>query len=207
MASDRTRTGRRIDIEFDGRYNIDVSRVDAGVLWRITAMAFRNRWRMALGIVAALAAGFFQLFVPQFLGRAVDEAQGLLGGGISRDLAGEALMTTAMLLIATSVLRGLFAMVQNYQGESVGQIIGYDLRMAYYRQLQIPEPVVARPRSLRRTDDQGNPRYRGCAPLGGYRDPAVRAVVDPGCRRRHPACPHRPGAGNSWPSGSFPSLP
>lgn len=136
MASNRTRTGRRIDIEFDGRYNIDVSRVDAGVLWRITAMAFRNRWRMALGIVAALAAGFFQLFVPQFLGRAVDEAQGLLETGIGRDLAGEALTTTAMLLIATSVLRGLFTMVQNYQGESVGQIIGYDLRMAYYRQLQ-----------------------------------------------------------------------
>ena len=137
MALSRTRTRRRIDIEFDGRYNIDVSRVDAGVLWRITAMAFRNRWRMALGIVAALAAGFFQLFVPQFLGRAVDEAQGLLGTGTGRDLAGEALATTATLLIAASVLRGLFTMVQNYQGESVGQIIGYDLRMAYYRQLQI----------------------------------------------------------------------
>ncbi len=137
MTTQGNRTRRRIDLEFDGRYNIDVSRVDAGVLWRISAMAFRNRWRMALGIVAALAAGFFQLFVPQFLGRAVDEAQGLLGTGISRDLAGEALMTTAMLLIATSVLRGLFAMVQNYQGESVGQIIGYDLRMAYYRQLQV----------------------------------------------------------------------
>jgi len=27
-------------------------------------------------------------------------------------------------------------MMQNYQGEAVGQIIGYDLRMAYYRKLQ-----------------------------------------------------------------------
>ncbi len=137
MASTRTKARRRIDLEFDGRYKIDVSKVDAGVLSRITAMAFRNRWRMSLGIVAAICAGIFQLFVPQFLGRAVDEAQGLLGSDVSRDLAAEALVTTAALLIATSVLRGVFAMLQNYQGEAVGQIIGYDLRMAYYQRLQM----------------------------------------------------------------------
>ncbi len=135
MTSSRT-TRDRSDLEFDGRYNIDVSKVDAGVLARITRMAFRNRWRMAAGIAAALAAGIFQLFVPRFLGRAVDEAQGLLGPASGRELAVEALVTTAALLIAASVLRGLFAMVQNYQGQAVGQIIGYDLRMAYFRQLQ-----------------------------------------------------------------------
>ena len=27
-------------------------------------------------------------------------------------------------------------MMQNYQGEAIGQLIGYDMRLAYYRQLQ-----------------------------------------------------------------------
>ncbi|MGH6917667.1 MAG: ABC transporter ATP-binding protein, partial [Geminicoccaceae bacterium] len=35
-----------------------------------------------------------------------------------------------------SVLRGLFTMWHNYQGEAVGQRIAYDLRMQYYAQLQ-----------------------------------------------------------------------
>jgi len=130
---------RRSDLDFDGRYQIDVSKVDTGVLWRITEMAFHNRWRMALAIVATLCAGVFQLFVPQFLGQAVDEAQGLLttaAEAAGRAAAEEALLTTALLLIGASTLRGLCTMMQNYQGEAVGQIIGYDLRMAYYRQLQ-----------------------------------------------------------------------
>lgn len=137
LAADSAR--RRLDLDFDGRYKINVSKVDTGVLWRITGMAFKNRWRMALAITATLAAGVFQIFVPQFLGQAVDEAQGLLGlagEAASRFEAEEALLTTALFLIGASTLRGFCTMMQNYQGEAVGQIIGYDLRMAYYRQLQ-----------------------------------------------------------------------
>src|SRR3546814_15909513 len=51
----------------------------------------------------------------------------------SSDLA---LLTTALLLLATAVARGVFTMLQNYQGESVGQLIGYRLRLDYYRKLQ-----------------------------------------------------------------------
>ncbi|MDG2481986.1 MAG: ABC transporter ATP-binding protein [Alphaproteobacteria bacterium] len=102
-------------------------------------MAFQNRWRMAVAITATLLAGTFQLFVPQFLGQAVDEAQGLLGAAgetVARAKAEEALLTTALLLIGASTARGFCTMMQNYQGEAVGQIIGYDLRMAYYKQIQ-----------------------------------------------------------------------
>ena len=71
-------TGARSDAEVDANYRIDVSRLDAAVLYRITAMAFRHRWRMALAIAATIAAASFQLMVPQFLGRAVDQAHGVL---------------------------------------------------------------------------------------------------------------------------------
>ena len=77
----------------------------------------------------------FQLLIPQYLGRAVDSAQGLLGSG-EEAAARAALWQAAALLLGASVLRGLFTMWHNYQGEAVGQRIAYDLRMAYYAQLQ-----------------------------------------------------------------------
>ena len=121
----------------EAEYDIDVSKLDAGVLWRITKMAFRHRWRMALAIGATICAAFFQLFVPQYLGQAVDQAQGLLQSGVTgREAAEAALLTTALLLLGAASLRGLFTMLQNYLGESVGQLIGYQLRLDFYRKLQ-----------------------------------------------------------------------
>ncbi len=118
-------------------YQVDVSKLDTSVLWRITKMAFRHRWRMALAISAAITAGIFQLFVPQFLGQAVDQAQGLLtSGNADRAAAEDALMMTALLLLGAATLRGLFTMLQNYLGKSVGQLIGYQLRLDFYQKLQ-----------------------------------------------------------------------
>ena len=85
-----------------------------------------------LAVGATVLAGIFQLYVPQYLGRAVDQARGLLDGGVTatgRAAAEEALMATALLLIGASLLRGLFTMMQNYQGEAVGQLIGYDMQI------------------------------------------------------------------------------
>ena len=129
----------RIDSEADPNYRVEVHNLDTRVLMRITRMAFGYRWRMGLGIAATVGAAVFQLFVPQFLGRAVDQAHGLLVAATDaagRASAEQALFITALLLIGASVMRGLCTMMQNYQGEAVGQILGYDLRMAYYRKLQ-----------------------------------------------------------------------
>ena len=137
-ASDNARRPR-IDSEADPSHRVEVQNLDTRVLVRITKMAFGYRWRMGLGIIATIGAAVFQLFVPQFLGRAVDQAHGLLSA--ASDAAGragaeEALFATALLLVGASIMRGLCTMMQNYQGEAVGQILGYDLRMAYYRKLQ-----------------------------------------------------------------------
>jgi ATP-binding cassette subfamily B protein len=129
----------RLDSDIDPNYRIDVSNLDTRVLWRITAIAFGHRWRMGLGIGATILAAVSQLFVPQYVGQAVDQVQGLLAvaaDGDARQAAGDALLLTAALLMGASVMRGLFTMVQNYQGEAVGQLIGYRLRLDYYRKLQ-----------------------------------------------------------------------
>ena len=135
----RTHGNSALNTEAESTYQVEVSNLDAQVLRRITELAFKHPLRMAIGIAATILAAVFQLFVPQFLGRAVDQARGLLAGAageVDRALAEEALLTTAILLVGVSVIRGLCAMMQNYQGEAVGQFIGYHLRLAYYRKLQ-----------------------------------------------------------------------
>jgi len=48
----------------------------------------------------------------------------------------DALILAAALLLFASIMRGLFTMFYNYAGESIGQHIGYELRLLYYQKLQ-----------------------------------------------------------------------
>ena len=74
--AENTSPQSRSDSEADPSYRIEVSSLDTRGLLRLTGIAFRHRWRMAIAICATVLAGTFQLFVPQFVGRAVDQAQG-----------------------------------------------------------------------------------------------------------------------------------
>jgi ATP-binding cassette subfamily B protein len=110
---------------------------DAAVLWRITRLVLRYRLRMALAVGATVGAAVFQLMIPHFLGQAVDNALGLLGGGaVAGEAAREALFEAAMLLLGASMLRGAFTLMHNYGGEAIGHLVAYDLRLAFYRKLQ-----------------------------------------------------------------------
>ena len=123
---------------------------------RITRMALQYKLRLFIGLIAIFLASGFQLAIPMLIGSAVDAATGLEEGSLkiansavitlidtTTDIFGEgsnpsktALMIIAVLLFITSVGRGLSAMFQNYMGESIGQSIGYELRMLYYEKLQ-----------------------------------------------------------------------
>ena len=109
---------------------------DTGVLLRITRMAFAHPWRLALGMGATVLAALAQLIVPQLIGEAVDHAQGLLGVVGDDAEARAALVRAASLILAVSVFRGLCTMMQNYQGEAVGQLIGYRMRLDLYAKVQ-----------------------------------------------------------------------
>ena len=113
------------------------NREELYVLWRIVRIALRNRVRVALAITATFAAAGFQLIIPRFLGNAVDSALGLLGeASTSPEAAREALFIAAVLLLGASVLRGAFTLIHNYAGESIGHLLAYDLRLAFYDKLQ-----------------------------------------------------------------------
>ena len=117
-------------------HNIDTLR-GLGAVMRILRMATRYRWRLGIGVVCTVIAANFQLLIPQFLGDAVDTAQGLLASpAADPEAAKAALAWAAMMLLISGIARGLFTMIHNYQGEAIGQSIGYQLRLAYFEKLQ-----------------------------------------------------------------------
>lgn len=108
-----------------------------GTLWRIIKMALHYRGRMAAAVLATIAASLFQLFIPRYVGAAVDNAHGLIGQTARQtELASEALWFAALMIVGLSIVRGLFSMLQNYLGESIGHLIGCELRLTFYDKIQ-----------------------------------------------------------------------
>jgi ATP-binding cassette, subfamily B, multidrug efflux pump len=99
---------------------------------RITGMCFRYPWRAGLSFAATVAAVVMQLAIPVMLGDAVDRTQAMADD----DPDVGALVVIALMLLAASVLRGVFTLVQNYSAESVGHALAQDLRNAIYDKVQ-----------------------------------------------------------------------
>lgn len=106
------------------------------VLPRIMAMALAYRAEVALAIVCSLAAAIAGLTMPRLLGHGVDQAHRLLADPSHADAAQAALWTTAGLLILASTVRGCLTGFGSYVAEAVSQKVGYDLRIAFFQQLQ-----------------------------------------------------------------------
>lgn len=107
------------------------------ILGRLTRLALKYPWQSALAVACALGATIFNLITPRLLGEAVDQAHHLLIDG-QLDAAGarDALLVTALLIVGACTLRGTLAGLQGYLGEAIAQRIGYDLRLAFFEQLQ-----------------------------------------------------------------------
>ena len=113
------------------------TRTGAGVLARITRMALRFRVRLLIGVLGTVAAALMQLLIPRFMGQAVDGIHDLLAAATQWNPATRnGLLMLALALLGASVFRGVFMAVYMQQGESLGQQLGYSLRLAYYEKLQ-----------------------------------------------------------------------
>ena len=113
------------------------NKLEFSLLVRIAKMGFSHSTRMFIALSATVAACVFQLFIPRYVGDAVDYAQGLLldTSNVAVDPQA-ALWSAAYMIILFSILRGLFTMLQNYHGEAIGHCIGYELRLAFYKNIQ-----------------------------------------------------------------------
>lgn len=107
------------------------------VLWRITLMGIRHYKHFVSAIIFTFIGSAFFLWVPRLLGDGVDTALGMVGTsefdqGQFRSL----LITGALLVIAASAFRGVFAFLRMYIGEWLGQRVTAELRMQYFDKLQ-----------------------------------------------------------------------
>ena len=131
-AQDKKRGTESLIPSIDGDYG-----AGARALVRITRMALRYRVRFPLAVICVVAAGVFQLLIPRYLGQAVDHATGLLGSvGASVGQAQDALMWAAVMVLSVAILRGAFTLAHSYFAESIGQSLGYELRLAFFEKLQ-----------------------------------------------------------------------
>jgi ATP-binding cassette subfamily B multidrug efflux pump len=103
-------------------------------LLRISLYSLRHYWQAGLAIGATIIASILQLTIPRLLGAAIDQAQNVLS--VTAEGAEAALWGTALTLLAVSLARGFFTLVQNYFSEAVGHHVGYELRLAFYDKVQ-----------------------------------------------------------------------
>jgi ATP-binding cassette subfamily B protein len=102
------------------------------VLARIAGLALRHRARMAITVTAALGAAIASLTLPRLLGRSVDQALHAAHAAEAR----QALILTALGMVAATAVRGVLTAVAGYQAEYVSQRVAYDLRLKFFQQLQ-----------------------------------------------------------------------
>lgn len=108
-----------------------------GVLKRIIRLALRYPGRVSLAIGCSLGSAIASLTLPKLFGHAVDQATRLLTQGPAlADQARDALLVTAGLVILASSVRGFLTGFGGYIAEVVSQKVGYDLRIAFFQQLQ-----------------------------------------------------------------------
>ena len=107
------------------------------VLARIAGLAFRYPGRVALIVVTSLLGAAASLTLPRLFGRAVDQAAHLLAQGSAHaDAAEHALLVSAGLVILATASRGFLTMASAYYSEYLSQKVAYDLRLAFFQQLQ-----------------------------------------------------------------------
>ncbi|HEV7346420.1 MAG TPA: ABC transporter ATP-binding protein [Devosia sp.] len=131
-----THKAGRVHSRGDARAHVAAAHAGKGrsPLLRIALYSLRHPWQAAAAVGATITAAVLQLMIPRLLGRAVDQAQGILSVG--GEGAEQALFWSAMTLLGVSVARGVFTLIQNYYSESVGHHVGYELRLAFYDKVQ-----------------------------------------------------------------------
>jgi len=107
------------------------------VLARIAGLAFRYPVRVALIAVTSLIGAAASLTLPRLFGHAVDQATHLLAEGAGQaEAAKHALLVSAGLVILATATRGFLTMASTYYSEYLSQKVAYDLRLAFFQQLQ-----------------------------------------------------------------------
>lgn len=119
-----------LDASLSGLGRLDLGAMPS-VLGRLARLAGHHPWRAAAAVACATALAGFNVLTPKLLGDAVDLAVRAPAAG-----GDAALWVAALALVAAFTGRGLVTGGMGYFGESVAQRVGFELRLAYFDQLQ-----------------------------------------------------------------------
>ena len=73
------------------------------------------------------------LVLPKLIGNAIDQVAEVLGAG---DISERDILIIVLIIFALNLLRGLLTFGQNYLGESLSQLVAYDIRNDFYNHIQ-----------------------------------------------------------------------
>ena len=103
------------------------------ILLRILRLTLRHKWRLAGAYLCTAGATAAYLLLPRLFGEAIDSLSEAFQGGSYSE---RAIVVLAVVILATSVLRGLLSFGQAYLGESLSQVTAYDMRNRFYDHVQ-----------------------------------------------------------------------
>ncbi len=103
------------------------------IILRIISIALRNRGYLIAAYAAMLGATTAYLFLPKYIGFAVDELTEIFrdAGGSPADL-----FRIASIIMLLYIVRGLLSYLQMYFGDALAQFVAYDIRNEFYDHVQ-----------------------------------------------------------------------
>ena len=96
-------------------------------------MSLSHKLQLSAAYLSVIGAAAVYLLLPKVIGASIDEVANLAGSG-------QAILGTVMkfvlLILGLSLVRGIFAFLQNHIGENLSQVVAYELRNRFYDHLQ-----------------------------------------------------------------------
>lgn len=107
------------------------------ILGRLNRLTLNYPWRFAAAVLCALGGALLGLVTPRLLGESVNHAHQLfVDVDADPGAVKSALYYSALLIIVATSVRGCLTGLQGYLGENIAQRVGFDLRLAFFKQLQ-----------------------------------------------------------------------
>ena len=100
---------------------------------RIIGIALNHKWRLIGAYIGMVGALISFVLIPRFVRVALDEIEVMFQTGT---VSNEVILTTVLIILGLSVIRGAFSFAQQYLGEALSQTVSFDIRNSLYDHVQ-----------------------------------------------------------------------
>ena len=100
---------------------------------RIIGIALGHKWRLIGAYIGMVGALISFVLIPRFIRVALDEIEVMFETGT---VSNDAILTTVLIILGLSVVRGAFSFAQQYLGEALSQTVSFDIRNSLYNHVQ-----------------------------------------------------------------------